>query len=379
MDTQSLIYQYLDKIKNFQEILIQYLEKEGVSEEDFQKLNSYIDENKIKQDRYDLKQILHLLMHVSNNHRRNADFFNKIERVISIFKDNIAEFYTTEDLFNVFKNNKRMLLFLYKEEIIPPESSMVSIITNFKFKEWYYPHYFLPEFKSIFNVQTKKEIEQANQKMNESQDKSLDLFEKNRQIGENETELCQLIRNDSLDEFISYVKESNVDLNQQIKPSIFETNSFLLKRKPTIIEYAAFFGSINIFKHLQSNQVELTPSLWMYAIHGQNIDLLKLLIENKIKPQDESYRQCYLEAIKCHHIELSEYIETDLLKKKKADFSPFVKSLQVYNIKCLPKMMDTEFNIFYDFCQYDYFYIVSLLLKDTQIDLNARRIFIKFL
>ena len=67
-------------------------------------------------------------------------------------------------------------------------------------------------------------------------------------------------------------------------------------------------------------------------------------------------------------------IENNLLKKKKGDFGSFVKSLQVYNIKCLPKIMDTEFNIFYDFCQYDYFYIVSLLLKNTHIDLNARRI-----
>lgn len=49
--------------------------------------------------------------------------------------------------------------------------------------------------------------------------------------------------------------------------SIFEANSYLIEKKTqTLIEYAAFFGSIQIIKYLHFNNVELDPSLWIYVI-----------------------------------------------------------------------------------------------------------------
>ena len=70
-----------------------------------------------------------------------------------------------------------------------------------------------------------------------------------RKSGENDTYICQLIQKDDIDNFISYISQNDILLNSEITESIFETNRFLLKKKPSIIEYASFFGSIQIFKY----------------------------------------------------------------------------------------------------------------------------------
>ena len=98
--------------------------------------------------------------------------------------------------------------------------------------------------------------------------------------------------------------------------SIFETNPFLIKRKASLIEYAAFFGSIQIFKYLQLNNVELTPSLWLYAIHCNNPEIIHLLEENHVIPEDKSYFECYKESIKCHHNNIANYIKDNLIDEK---------------------------------------------------------------
>ena len=56
------------------------------------------------------------------------------------------------------------------------------------------------------------------------------------------------------------------------------------ENKITLIEYADFFGSIQIFNYLRKNGAELESSLWIYAVHGQNPEIINFLEENKIFP-----------------------------------------------------------------------------------------------
>ena len=98
-------------------------------------------------------------------------------------------------------------------------------------------------------------------------------------------------------------------------PSIFETNYLLLKnKKTTLIEYSAFFGAIQIFRYLIQNKVELTPSLWLYAIHSQNAEIIHLLESNEIEPPENKsmknkYEAIFIESIKCHHNSIADYIK----------------------------------------------------------------------
>ena len=73
------------------------------------------------------------------------------------------------------------------------------------------------------------------------------FYEKRKQ-GENDSQICELIRNGMITEFVLHVTRNGVSLNSKIRPSIYETNSFLLKKQGSkedggisLIEYALFF------------------------------------------------------------------------------------------------------------------------------------------
>ena len=122
-----------------------------------------------------------------------------------------------------------------------------------------------------------------------------------------------MIRQDSVEEFIKYVNQKNFLLTSKVNRSIFETNTFLIENEPTLIEYAFFFGSIQIFQYLKTNNVDLSTSLWLYAIHSKNAEMIYFLETNSIQPPENTYETCIIEAIKCHHYDIAIYIKDNLL------------------------------------------------------------------
>lgn len=146
-------------------------------------------------------------------------------------------------------------------------------------------------------------------------------MEEKREIGENDSYLCQIIRNDSIDEFVIYVNQTNLSIStENIKPSIFETNFFLLKRIfiISLTDYAAFFGAIQIINFLRLNNVRMSSSLWLYAIHSNNAELIHLIEGEKVRKMvDLRYLK---EAIKCHHNDIANYIQTNCLEDEKINF-----------------------------------------------------------
>ena len=94
-----------------------------------------------------------------------------------------------------------------------------------------------------------KQQKQIEEEITQKYKEEISIFEKKCQLGENDLCICSLIRSDSVEEFVSYVNRKNLSLLTKIKPSIYETNSFLIDKEPTLIEYAAFFGSIQIIQY----------------------------------------------------------------------------------------------------------------------------------
>ena len=313
-------------MRKIQELLLGYLENDDSADQYFQNAN-IINDLEIIQNKYELKLFLHLISQISANHHRGNNFFTKIETFLKIYEDDIKENFSDFSIFNIFRNNKRILLFLFEEKIIIPNDLIYGMITSNKYKKRKYPEYFFPEFKSFYPQNYINELISKNPDL-EEQNYSL-YFEK-RKIGENDSHICNLIRNDSVKEFIIYVNKTNLHLSDIIiKQSIYETNPLFLKNQASIIEYAAFFGSIQIFNFLKMNNVELTENLWIPAIHSQNADLIHLLEENHVEPlrfKNDGYGcsfQClqtsiknnkdYIaESIKCHHIDIMNYLISNL-------------------------------------------------------------------
>ena len=200
-----------------------------------------------------------------------------------------------------------------------------------------------------------------------------------RKIGENESYISKLIREDLVEDFIAHVNKFNIKRNSTIPQSIYETNTFLVKKQNevTLIEYAAFFGSIQIFTFLKYEGVKLTPSLWYCAIHGKNSELIHLLEENHVGlttdgEKEKIYKGCFKESIKCHHIEFADYFLSNFLQNEYESSSEAVtKSLEYYNFAFLQKEHINE-KSFCHLCNYDYYSLAHNILTRRDVDINSK-------
>lgn len=371
------IEQYINQKKQYYDNFRRFIENNNDTDEaNYLNLVQVVEEQKILENREELKLFLKLILIISNNYHRYSGFFNKIKKILFNIKDNIKQTFSNLEIFNIFYHNKLIILFLCKNHILTIDQSIYDQIIAKKETDRNFFYYFYPEIKTFLTEEETKIIEN---KLLKENPKFFEKFEENRQIGENDSKICQIIRNDSIDEFISYVNETNLPLSSKIKPSIFETNSFLIKnQEPTLIEYAAFFKSAQIFKYLSDNKVELSPSLWLYAIHGHDTELIHLLEENKIDPPDMSYEKCFKESIKCHHNDVANYIMINFLKKEDElsindnnfDDNYISYSFKYQNYLFMPKNFNNKF-VFCYLCKYDYLTLVDILLKTEKSMINT--------
>ena len=361
------ISKYLDEKRSIQESFLEFLENDEKIEENFDNFKIILDNLKILDNKHEFRLILHLISSICDNHFRGPTFFDKIERTIKYFKDHINNYYSNSEIFSFFKQNKRILLFLIKEGIIIVDEYVARKITTGKFAiKFNYPQYFLPEIKPFSNEKwfPKKELSEDLQK------ELPENFNELREKGENESFICNLIREDSVEDFIAYFNKNCISPNAIINKSIYETNQFLLERHyshlfyqincedVSLIEYAAFFGSIQIFTYLKNVNADLTPLLFFYGIHSKNAELIHLIEELHI--YEKSYRELFYESIKCHHNDIANYFINYLKDEDVNSYDTFIESMACYNFTFLPNKQ-TDGSNFRQLCHFDYYEVVKYL------------------
>lgn len=92
------------------------------------------------------------------------------------------------EIFDFFESNKRILLFLIKESIIFIDQAIFNIINDSKYWNEQYIKYFLIESKPFISDKLYNEIKE------ELNNQDLKNFEENRKNGENDSNICKLIR-----------------------------------------------------------------------------------------------------------------------------------------------------------------------------------------
>ncbi|KAK8895179.1 hypothetical protein M9Y10_023621 [Tritrichomonas musculus] len=186
--------------------------------------------------------------------------------------------------------------------------------------------------------------------------------------------ILQLVQKDLIDEFISYINKTNFKLNDEIKKSLLETNIFLSNiNSLKLIDYAAFFGSVQIFKYLISRNCEMTPKLMLFAIHGRSPEIIHIIEEKSIIQDEKMYKDCLKFAIRCHHNELAHYILENYVDENDEEISTFIfkQSLKSYNFAFI-KIEMINSNYLFDVCKRDYFFFTRAILQaNNSIDINS--------
>ena len=336
---------YIEKEKEVQIILLEFIDGDIDHQTFFSKLGKF----QLPNNYYEFKTFLYILLNISNNHFRLPTLFTKIEQIILFFKTNILQLFSNFEIFHIFLSNNRILLFLIEEEILKIDESIFKKMNNKNFRI-----YFLPELHQFSDQNNSEEIDQS-------------TFFKNRKNGENESFLCEMIRNDSVVDFITYVNQANLQLSSQINSSIFETNQFLIDKNPTLIEYSAFFGSNQIFRYLFNSGVRLYSKLWLYAIHGRNPEIIHFLEEYEIRPDIKAIK----ESMKCFHNEITEYFLDNYSDTLPIDDNLFSSNVKCYNFQYFPQSFFSNQKTFYYLCKSDNYFLVETLLKERpNIDIN---------
>ena len=369
---QKEIHKYFFQNKELYDVFLSFIESSDDYYDIYSILINIIKKQKIQETPKKLEHFLHLITNITNNHNRTLNFFKKIEKILLFLENDIKEKLSNKEIFKIVFSSKPILLFFIKKGILSIEDSFINFLLDSGEENIpRYCHFFLPEIKQF----EKEKISQIEREILNFDSYNLKNYDEKRLNGENDSYICSLIRNDSIDEFIYHVNKNIIPLSTRINPSIFETNSFLIKKSPSLIEYAAFFGSVLIFNYLRLNNVEISSEIWLYVIHSNNGELIHLLEFYDIKPEDDSYVKCFEEAIKCHHNNLAIYIYDNLMiqnidKKHEYDEKVIEFSLKYTNYNFFPKDLTNivKNNTFFYLCYFDYLNIVKDLLKIKKKD-----------
>lgn len=300
-----------DQRKEIYTHIINIVDEYSDFDSNFISFKEYLEKQKIQEDVCKLKFTLTLITKIADNHHRYTDFFKRMEQVILFFSDTIREKLTSSEVFSIFKGNKKLILFLLRENLLTIDESMYNYYISLNSENCRL--FLLPELTPF--IETDKKLKKIKEKLLKTDPNIFDSFDEKRNLGENESKLCTIIREDLIDDFIVYINEHQTSLSCYIDSSIFESNPFLSDKQVKLIEYAAFFGSIQIFKYLLLNNVDLEPSIWIYAIHSDNAEIIQIIEEKKVTPPNDSFDDCFYESIKCHNINISDYLLDNLMKK----------------------------------------------------------------
>ena len=235
MDAQT----YLQKMKIIQDLLLKYVDDEADDQNIFNEFLNFIKTEKVQENIHLLTSMNHLLASIAAHHHNTLKFFDKIFKIILFIKDDLMKHYTNFEIYNFFNECKRVILFLIEEKIINVDSLIAS-----KIIDKHQDRYFFPEIKQFI---TKKIFRYRG---------NVDNFEELRKVEYGDTYILQLVQRDSIDDFITYINQTNFKLDNYIS-SQFETNPSLIfgnGQKAAILRSVSSFAK-NLIENIGSSLI----------------------------------------------------------------------------------------------------------------------------
>ena len=105
-------------MKKIQDAVLVFIENEMNKEENYENLLAILKDEQVITDRIEFKMFLLLLVNILNYHFRDSFFINKIEQILQYYSKEIQKHFTIDEIFQIFKKNKLLLLFLIENKIL---------------------------------------------------------------------------------------------------------------------------------------------------------------------------------------------------------------------------------------------------------------------
>ena len=152
---------YLNKMKEVHSCLLNYIDDESDSIDNFVILVKLLKDQDILSNKLEFKSFLHLVVEIFNNHHHFPKFFDKIFQILQHLKEYINNFFSGFEILNIFQSNNRLLLFLIEEKFITINNLLASKIIQ---KDGIYDiksnrKYFFPELQTYYSKEILDKIQ----------------------------------------------------------------------------------------------------------------------------------------------------------------------------------------------------------------------------
>ncbi|KAK8889695.1 hypothetical protein M9Y10_034448 [Tritrichomonas musculus] len=336
-----------------------------------QKYNLFVnsfENSEILEQSSKLYLFLQYLGNIINFHYEKNSFLDLISKFIQHFSENIKNLLNQNQLVKIAVKSRLLLIILLEQQILDKKfliQRIVHINSHSKERNTLF-EYLSPEFdeyedsyKSQFEDELvyshyllRKEVLEGDNsdtyKGNEEEEidsykiLNIDLNEyiKCRKEGENQETLCQNIRDDDIDSFVSLFEKTQTNINKRTNSFLYDSNQYPSEKNepPSFFEYAAYKGSLEIFRHLLLRNAKFSKQMWFYAIHGGNNDIIHD-VEEKLKVEC-NYKAAFEYAIQCHQNYIADYIYQTYLNPSVLIDGIF-KSISSYNFSYFQNLLET--------------------------------------
>lgn len=147
--------QYIEENKKIQVSLLNYIND---CNSDFDDIETLFQTNKINEDINKTKDFLLLLSNASNNHYRISTFISKIEKILVYLAKDIKQYFSNLEIFDIFKNNKLILLLLVQHQILTIDDTIFYFFKNSYTSKYQYCYFFYPEIKNFYQKKKKSKL-----------------------------------------------------------------------------------------------------------------------------------------------------------------------------------------------------------------------------
>lgn len=350
----KLLGDTLDVLANLQTSLIEFLDNDEVKDCDFAFFLQKLDESDIVKSSSQMSLFLQCLSNVFNYHYESVSQFNYLQQILEHLSNFITNLLNQNELYSIAIKSKIFLIYLIKSQLLDinffiknlihlsPKSQLLHYLAP-EVNEYIklYQNQFDPivqEFFSSPDIDDDYNDDYENDK-NPYEALNMDAHEyvKLREKGENTSIFCKEIRENNFEDFNILIEKTGMKINKKIEFQLFDSNDYPIEKDkmPSIFEYAAYKGSIEICKYLTLQQVKIDENSWFCAIHGRNADIIHLLEEHGIKC---NFERAFLYAIKCHNNSIAEYIVDQYLDHSYLS-SGIIECISSYNFSYLKTLI----------------------------------------